>query len=292
MKWPTWYHGVGLALVCALVWWVLGRVRPSRASMTARPAAKELAVVATLYAIWRIARKLPLATADGAIERARQIDDFQHDIGLPSELTVQRFVVEHDWLAWLTNAYYATVHVPATIAFLVWLFARHREQYPHWRSALAIVTGFCLVIRFVRVAPPRFLPDLGYIDLSSLYGMSVYGPVGTGVSDQFAAMPSIHVAWAAVVSFGVLATSPSRWRWLFGLHVVLTMYAVSASGNHWWLDGIVAIALLGVALLIDTVMRRWAQTRRDRARSADAVGVGQRPQQRFDEEPFVRVPLE
>jgi PAP2 superfamily len=292
MKWPTWYHGVGLALVCALVWWLLGRVRPSRATMAARPAAKELAVVSSLYAIWRIARKLPLATADGAIERARQIDEFQHDIHLPSELTLQSFVVEHDWLAWLTNAYYATVHVPATIVFLVWLFVRHRDRYPHWRSGLAIVTGFCLVIRFVRVAPPRFLPDLGYIDLSSLYGMSVYGPVGTGVSDQFAAMPSIHVAWAAIVSFGVLATSPSRWRWLVGWHVVLTMYAVSASGNHWWLDGIVAIALLGVALLIDTAARRWAQARRDRGRSANAVGVGQRPQERFDEEPLVGVPLE
>ena len=144
-----------------------------------------------------------------------------------------------------TNTYYATVHVPATVAFLVWLFVRHRDHYPHWRNGLAIVTGFCLVIRFVRVAPPRFLPDLGYIDLSAKYGMSVYGPVGTGVSDQFAAMPSIHVAWAAVVSFGIIAASPSKWRWVFALQVILTMLAVSATGNHWWLDGIVAIALLG-----------------------------------------------
>jgi hypothetical protein len=295
MKWPTWYHGFGLAVVCVALWWVLGRVRPSRASMAVRPAAQELAVVAALYGVWRIARKLPLATSDGAIERARQIDDFQHAIRLPSELTLQRFVVDHDWLAGSTNAYYATVHVPVTVAFLVWLFVRHRNCYPHWRSALAIVTGFCLVIRFVRVAPPRFLPDLGYIDLSTLYGMSVYGPVGTGVSDQFAAMPSIHVAWAAVVSFGVIAASPSRWRWLFALHLPLTMYAVSASGNHWWLDGIVAIGLLGVALLIDSAVRRRAPTRRsvrDTGGSADAVGVGERPQERLDEETLVRVPLE
>jgi hypothetical protein len=267
MKWPTWYHAAILAAVCVVVWWVLGRIRPTRpgtirVTTATRPAAQELAIVASLYAVWRIARKLPLATAEGAIDRARQIDDLQKALHLPSELSLQHFVLEHEWLAQATNTFYATVHVPATIAFLVWLFVRHRDHYPHWRNGIAIVTGFCLVIRFVRVAPPRFLPDLGYIDLSTRYGMSVYGPVGTGVSDQFAAMPSIHVAWAAVVSFGIIAASPSKWRWVFGLQVILTMLAVSASGNHWWLDGIVAIALLGIALAIDTTVRRYVTSRR------------------------------
>ena len=311
MKWPTWYHGATLAVVSVTLWWALGRARSSRATraVTAiRPAAQELAIIAALYAVWRIARKLPLATTGGAIDRARQIDDLQRFVHLPSELSLQHFVLDYDWLARATNYYYAVVHVPATIAFLVWLFVRHRDHYPHWRNGLAIVTAFCLVIRFVRVAPPRFLPDLGYIDLSTKYGLSVYGPVGTGVSDQFAAMPSIHVAWAAVVSFGIIAASPSRWRWVFGLQVVLTMLAVSASGNHWWLDGIVAIVLLGVGLVIDTAVRRRAVKRRG-GRSADpagddetrreaepivsdALGVGERPEQVLDEESFVGVPLE
>ncbi len=290
MKWPTWDQAAILAIVCTTLWWVLGRVRPSTrtaaAAVKVRPWAQELAIVAALYSVWRIARKLPLATSDGAIERARQIDDIQRAMHLPSELALQQWVMNFDWLAEATNYYYAVVHVPATIAFMVWLFVRHRDRYPHWRNGLAIVTGFCLVIRFVRVAPPRFLPDLGYIDLSSVYGMSVYGPVGTGVSDQFAAMPSIHVAWAAVVSFGIIATSPSRWRWVFALQVVLTMIAVSATGNHWWLDGIVAIALLGVALMIDTAVRRRT------ARPSYAVGVGERPEQILDEEALVGVPLE
>ena len=146
-----------------------------------------------------------------------------------------------------------------------------------------IVTGFCLVIRFVRVAPPRFLPDLGYVDLSTRYGMSVYGPVGTGVSDQFAAMPSIHVAWAAVVSFGIIAASPSKWRWVFALQVILTMLAVSASGNHWWLDGIVAIALLGVALVIDTTVRRFVERRRARI-EFESVRPGTVPGQTFSDD--------
>ncbi len=133
------------------------------------------------------------------------------------------------------------------------------------RNGLAMVTGACLVIRFVRVAPPRFFPDLGYEDLSHHYGISVYGSdVTTGVSDQFAAMPSIHVAWAAVVSFGIVAASTSRWRWLFLLHVVLTTLVVAATANHWWMDGIVAVLLLWGGLALDTAVRsRWARRRGD-----------------------------
>jgi hypothetical protein len=163
--------------------------------------------------------------------------------------------MRYEWLARATNYYYAIVHVPATIAFLVWLFVRHRDTYPRWRNVLAMLTAACLVIRYVRVAPPRFLPELGYIDLATRYGLSVYGPVGTGVSDQFAAMPSIHVGWAALVSFGIIAASTSKWRWLFASHIVITMLAVSATGNHWWLDGIAAIALVGIALRIDGWLR-------------------------------------
>jgi hypothetical protein len=241
----------------------LRRFRPdARTTKALAPAALELALMAFLYAIWRIGRELPFTHEDGAIERARQIVDFQHFLHLPTELSLQRFVIDHDWLARFTNTYYAALHVPALIAFLVWMYVRQRDAYPHWRNGLVLVTAACLVIRFVRVAPPRFLPDLGYVDLSTRYGLSLYGPVGKGASDQFAAMPSIHVAWAAVVSFGIFVVVVSWVRWLFLLHVILTMLVVSASGNHWWLDGIVAILLLAGALAIDTRVRRAASRRR------------------------------
>ena len=70
-------------------------------------------------------------------------------------------------------------------------------------------------------------------------------------------MPSIHVAWAAVVSIGVFAVTTSRWRWVLVGHVPVTILVVAATGHHWWLDGGVAIALMGVALWID----RWGRQR-------------------------------
>jgi hypothetical protein len=269
MDWPTWDQAALTAAVCGLTFLVLRRLRQTRLRSIMMPVALELTLMSALYSIWRVARVLPLDRQQGAIDRARQINRLQHDLHMPSELSLQRFVLAHDWLGRFMNYYYAVLHVPALIAFMVWLFVRHRDRYSHWRNALAILTAFCVVIRFIRVAPPRFLADLGYIDLASRFGLSVYGPVGTGVSDQFAAMPSIHVGWAAVVSLGAVAAGTSRWRWLVLLHVVLTMLAVSATGNHWWLDGIVAIALLGIALLIDSGVRRVLKLRGAGIRGGD-----------------------
>lgn len=256
MKWPTWSQAAVAAAVAGAVALLLRRSRPTRLGDVVGPAALEFAVVASLYSIWRMAKNLPLTQADGAIERAYDIVAVQEFFRLPSELTLQRFVLDHDWLAWFSAHYYAIAHVPGIVVFLVWLYARHRDVYPHWRTALAIVTACCLFIRFVKVAPPRYLTELGYVDVSVLYGIDVYGEAGSGVSSQFAAMPSLHVAWAAVVGFGALAASTSRWRWIGLAHFGLTMFVVAATGHHWWLDGIVALALLWVALRLDTAGRR------------------------------------
>lgn len=226
--------------------------------MAAHAAAREFGGVAFLYGLWRIARTLPLTRDEGAIERARDIWHLERWLHLPSELSLQHIVLRHDWLARFMNTYYATVHVPALLLFLVWLWVRHRDEYPHWRNGLVATTAGCLVIRYVRVAPPRFLPDLGFVDLSTRYGFDVYGPNGTGVSDQMAAMPSIHCGWAAVVGLAIWQLAPKRVRWIGPLHLVLTFVVVAATGNHWWLDGVVAVAILLVSLRVDTWVReRW-----------------------------------
>jgi hypothetical protein len=262
MRWPTWQHALVVVLVSLAIAFVLRRSRPTRVGDALLPAANELAVIAGLYGVWRLARQIPIATTSGAADRARWLDDLQQAMHLPSELTLQRFVLDHDYLARPVNLYYIGMHIPTLVLFLVWMFVRHRDQYPRWRNVLALTTAFCLAIRFVRLAPPRLLTDLGYVDLGEMYGMSVYGAVDQGLSDQFAAMPSINVAWAAVVAFGAVAASTSPWRWVVFAHLPLTMLVVSATGHHWWLDGVVGIGLVGVSMYLDTFGRRLLAARR------------------------------
>lgn len=255
-KWPTWQQAWIATAACLVLFVVVRRTRPSGFREFALPTLQELAVLTGLYGLWRTAKKLPLTQSDGAIERAHSIVELQERFWLPAEIGLQEWVVRRDPLGWLSAVYYIVMHVPSLFAFLAWMFWRHRDLYPRWRNVLALTTAGCLFIRFVHVAPPRFLIDLGYQDLSEVYDLSVYGEVGTGVSGQFVAMPSIHVAWAAVVGFGIVASTTSGWKWLFAAHLPITLLVVVVTGHHWWLDGIVSIGLIGLSLLIDEAARR------------------------------------
>lgn len=225
---------------------------------TARAAARELALVLSLYAVWRWVHQLTVRQVTGADRHARWVWHTQRWLHLPSEASFQHAFLGHPWLVQFGNGYYALVHGPALIVTLVWLYARHRSHYPRVRNALAIVTGVCLVIRLFPVAPPRLLPDLGFVDTGLRYGQSVYGSGTGGLSNQLAAMPSVHVAWALLVAVAVVAAGHSRWRWLVVAHPVLTVYAVTVTANHWWLDGIVAAGLVWAALAVHPVLRRLA----------------------------------
>ncbi len=216
--------------------------------------ARELAVMFTLYAVWRLAAQLSLMQVDGAVWRGRWLWDVQRAVHLPSEVSVQRLVLPHPLLVQAANVYYAVAHVPAMILFLVWLFTFHRPRYPKIRNAMALTTGACLLIQLIPVAPPRLVPGLGIVDTPLLYHQSVYGRIGTGIASQLSAMPSVHVAWALLVGFGAVMVSSSRSRWLVLAHPIVTVLVVVATGNHFWLDGIVAGVLLGVALFA----QRWS----------------------------------
>jgi hypothetical protein len=158
-------------------------------------------------------------------------------------------VLRHPLWIQAANGLYAVVHVPALGVFLLWLFLRHRDRYSPYRNGLAVLTLLCLLIHLIPVAPPRLLPHLGFVDAAQLYHQSVYGPVGTGISDQVSAMPSLHVAWAGLIALAVIQVSPSRWRWLILAHPLLTMVVTVVTANHFWLDGIVAAALLPLSML-------------------------------------------
>ncbi len=133
MSWATWDQAA-IASALSLIAWLILRALPSgRVRNALMPAFSEFALISALYAVWRLARELPFTHPEGAMDRARAIDDVQNFFHLPTEISMQHFVVHYDWLAALTNDYYATVHVPALLVFLVWLFIRHRDQL----SALA-----------------------------------------------------------------------------------------------------------------------------------------------------------
>jgi hypothetical protein len=160
---------------------------------------QELALILVLYAIWQILGSLGTVREADGFTNGRRIYDVERALHLGNEGAIEAWFLPHPLWVQLCNGYYALIHVPALAVFLVWLFVRHREHYPRVRNTVALVTGVCLCIHFIPVAPPRLYPELGFVDTAKLYDQSVYGTIGHGLSDQMSAMPSIHVAWALIV---------------------------------------------------------------------------------------------
>ncbi len=237
----------------------LPRSRPRWPRVTAK-ALLESSVVLGLFTFWQIAGGWALTRVDGAFQRGHWIMAAEQRMGLPSELTVQQVVLGHDTWIRIINTFYLYAHINSIVLFLVWMFVRHRSQYRWARNTIVLLTGSCLLVQMVPVAPPRMLTDYGFQDLALQYGQSVYGAFGSGVADQLSALPSVHVAWALLIAFFVLAVSPSQWRWLILLHPVATIFVVVATANHYWLDGISAGVILAVALPVtDALERRRAR---------------------------------
>jgi len=252
--WLAWEIAIVLAVALAAVGLVLRSAAQPRARAL-MPFAFEASVLFALYTLWRIAGRLSIMETDQAIERGRQLWEVQQWLGLPDEADLQTMILPYSWLVQFANIYYAVAHVPAMIACLFWLFAWHRRYYPPIRNALAAGTAACLVIQLWPVAPPRFVDELGIVDTPELYDQSVYSVLGYQVAGQLQAMPSIHVAWAVLVAVAAWRVGGPTARGLGIGHAVLTTWVVMVTGNHFWLDGIVAAVLVWIALVTDRGVR-------------------------------------
>lgn len=239
---------------------------------------RESGVILALYALWQYAGGITLAAADQAVHRGTRIWQAERSWHLPSEAWLQRGIVHHPLLIQAGNIFYATMHFTMLIAMLFWLYARHREAYARARMTIVLTTTACLLVGLVPVAPPRLI-NVGMVDTAVAYGQSVYTVSAIG-TDQYAAMPSVHVAWAALIPVVVIMTSRSKWRWLILLHFFVTVYVVIVTANHYWADGIVAIALLALSLAVQAVAawayRRWRLFGLTRSTADGAIiGVGE-----------------
>jgi hypothetical protein len=211
------------------------------------PFAREATIISGLYAVWQLAGTLSVLGAQGAYDRADWLERAERTLHLPSEASVQDALTGNAIVAQGANLYYATMHFGGLFLFLIWLFVRHRDRYRSVRRVLALTTLVCLLIQLIPLAPPRLLP--GYVDTAEKFHQSVYG-LGFG-ADQLSAMPSVHVAWAVLIGWATLTIGHGPWRWLGPAHAVPTTVVVVATANHFWADGIVAVAVLVVCALAE-----------------------------------------
>ncbi len=264
----TWQTAGGASAALFAAAYAAKRVRkPSLGSFL-----REAGTLLALFALWQLVGHLSLMSGDHALDRASWIHRTELRLGLPDEAAWQRDVTPYPVLVKAANYYYASMHFAVMIALLLWVFVRHRARYAWVRTTVVVTTAVCLLIQFIPVAPPRMLPDSGFVDVAAEYGQSVYGGAvgGVMVADQLSAMPSVHVAWCVLVAVAVITVSRSGWRWLVVLHPLLTVWVVVVTANHFWADGLVGVLILTLTYAAQRAGRGAAR----RWRTGGAVPAG------------------
>jgi hypothetical protein len=264
----SWRAAAGTAAALGIAAAVLRGSRRPRLAVTA-VATQETALLLGLFALWQFAGSFTVMGPDDALARSRWLWHAEQLLHLPSETSVQSAFLPHPLIVQVFNLYYAGLHFPVLIACMIWLFFRHRAGYKRLRTTLVALTGSCLLVQLIPVAPPRMLPVTRMVDTAIRYGQSVYGSHSGFEPDQLSAMPSVHVGWAILVAIMVIGTAGSRWRWLALLYPAMTSLVVVVTANHFWLDGIVAGVLLGAVLIVQHGGRRLVAGHADPGLPAD-----------------------
>jgi hypothetical protein len=190
--------------------------------------------------------------AHAALAHAQDILNFEQSLHIDPERTLDHWMSTHHTLGLLVSDYYDNAHFVVTLGLLGLLWWRRADIYRPLRSALVLVNVLAFVVFWLfPVAPPRMLP--GFVDVVA--STHAIGSWHTGAlasaANQYAAMPSLHIAWAAWCTVVVWRMTTRTWaRALATLYPFATGFAVLSTGNHFALDILGGLVTIGVSLML------------------------------------------
>ncbi len=219
---------------------------------------QEIAFLAIGYWLYSIGRNAIPQQASIAIRHGLSIQHLQEVFGINFELSVNQWVASHEWLAQILDYYYATLHFVVTLGVLVWMFVQRPHIYRGARTVLFTLTivglaGFALY----PVAPPRLLPGSDYIDTVIKFHTwgSLADPEIAAHSNQYAAMPSLHTAWAMWAGISVFMCARRRWVRLLGaIYPFFTVLVIIGTANHYVIDAVGGAVIVVLAFGIQAVL--------------------------------------
>jgi PAP2 superfamily len=232
---------------------------PARVRAVRRPKWwQEIAFILICYWLYSLVRNAVPSHETAARARAVDLLGIERALHIDIERWLNTLVAGAGWLAYLCNYYYATLHFAVTIGVLVWIYVKHPLRYRSIRSVL-FATNLIALVGFwtYALAPPRMFPSRGFTD--TVLAFHTWGSYASGdlakASNQFAAMPSLHIGWSLWCGIVIVALAERSWvRVLGAIYPVATLFVIIGTGNHYLLDavgGVLALALgFGVQRLL------------------------------------------
>jgi PAP2 superfamily len=219
---------------------------------------QELLLIGVGYYLYREARNLVPDQPGIAYRHGRSVQWLQDKLHFNFELSVNHFVARNEWLAQAMDYYYATLHFVITIAVLVWLYVARKRMYRGMRTALFATTLIGLVGFYLYpLAPPRLLPGYGYIDTLAKYHTwgSLADPNVAEHTNQFAAMPSLHIGWALWCAIAVFYLAKPLWlRVLAVLYPLATVMVIVGTANHFVIDAVGGLVVVAAGFGVQWLM--------------------------------------
>ncbi|MEU1176365.1 phosphatase PAP2 family protein [Streptomyces sp. NPDC005820] len=221
----------------------------------------EILLIAVSYWTYSLIRNAVPEQRSEALRNADWIWRMEHHLGLAFEQSVNHAVNSVTWLIVGMNYYYATLHFIITLTVLVWLYRSHPGRYAATRLVLFATTAVALVgYYFYPLAPPRLLTGGHFVDTVMVH--QTWGSMASGdlkhMSNQYAAMPSMHIGWSLWCGLTIFALAKLPWVRILGLlYPAATLLVIVATANHFWLDAVGGIICLAFGF---TVAALWYGT--------------------------------
>ncbi|GGZ07347.1 phosphatase PAP2 family protein [Streptomyces rochei] len=209
----------------------------------------EILLIAISYWTYSLIRNAVPEQRGQALRNADWIWRLEQQLGIAVEESVNHAVNSVTWLVVGMNYYYATLHFVVTLGVLVWLYRSHPGRYAATRLVLFATTGVALVGYYLYpLAPPRLMNGGHFIDTVMVH--ETWGSMASGdlknMSNQYAAMPSMHIGWSVWCGLTIFALASVPWVRVLGLvYPVLTLVVIVATANHFWLDAVGGVLCLG-----------------------------------------------
>ncbi|MYT94168.1 hypothetical protein GTY40_24435 [Streptomyces sp. SID8359] len=217
----------------------------------------EILLIAVSYWLYSLVRNAVPEQKAQALRNADWIWSAEKSLGLAFEETVNHAVNSVTWLIVSMNYYYATLHFVVTIGVLVWLFRRHPGRYAATRLVLFATTAVALLGYYLYpLAPPRLMNGANFIDTVLVH--ETWGSMASGnfknMSNQYAAMPSMHIGWSLWCGLTIFALASAPWARILGLlYPTLTLVVIVATANHFWLDAVGGMICLAFGYAVSRV---------------------------------------
>jgi hypothetical protein len=211
---------------------------------------RQVALFGAAYLAYRLVRGVVEGDANAAFAHARALISLELTLHLFVEPSIQAWAsgsrVLMDFSSWL----YVNAQTTVTISALVYLYVRHNRNFYFVRNMFMIAMAIALVGYTVYpTAPPRFMPEWGFIDsVSDFTGVHVSHASSTmsALFNPYAAVPSMHVAFALMISWPLARLARRRVvRVLWVLYPFLMTFVIVVTANHFILDALLGALTAG-----------------------------------------------